>query len=358
MRTTVPCLLALLPAFFITLFSQAPSREAAMPEWKKHLLEVTDEFDWSGSVEDLAGTWPEDQMIKTLDQIAKEKAEIPGAALLGQLLIRRWAADSPAEAARWVARLPDDSFSRMASGEVVVPWAERDLAEAADWVRRLPTGGKKTAALLSLGYEATMRKEPAIAVTLAADVPPGPEQDKLLNYAVRQWATIDRESSVTWAKLMPDEAPREKLLGQIAIDWGVQNPAEAASFVVTAMASGRARDQAIVKVVRFWASSAPIQSATWVDQFPEGPLRNAAMENLIDVWAKDDPSGAGAWIIQLPADRSRDIALTVYVSLLASSSPNDAARWADAIQDDQRRAQAKADLRNYADRAPGAQSVR
>jgi hypothetical protein len=229
---------------------------------------------------------------------------------------------------------------------VVSPWAEKDLVEAAAWARRLPASGKKTAALISLGYEAATRKEAAIAVTLATIASLGPERDRLMSYSVRQWATTDRESAMAWARRAPDAALREEMLGEIAIDWGIQDPPEAARFATTALKSGRARDKAVVNIVRFWAPSAPEQAAAWVEQFPDGPLRNAAMENLIDVWAKDDISGAGAWLSRLPADRSRDTALRVYVSILAASSPDEAARWADAIQDDALRAKAKADLNN------------
>jgi hypothetical protein len=346
MLIKIPWLLALLPAVFITVFSQATPQEAAVPEWKKRLREIANELNWSESVEELAGTLPEDQMIETLNQLVKEKAETPGAILLGELLIRRWAMNAPAEAARWVARLPDNRFGQMASREVVIPWAEKDLAEAAAWVRRLPASGNKTAALLSLGYEAATRKEAATAVTLAASVTPGPERDRLLNYSVRQWATTDRESALAWAKQTRDVMLREEMLGQIAVDWGIRNPSEAAEFAASELASGRARDNAVVNIVRFWAPSAPAQTAAWIEQLPDGALRNAAMENLIDVWAKDDISGAGAWLSLLPADRSRDAALSVYVSLLAASSPDEAASWADAIQDDALRARAKADLNN------------
>jgi hypothetical protein len=346
MLIKIPWFLVLLPAVFITVFSQAAPQEAAVPEWKKRLHEIANELDWSESVEELAGTLPEDQIIETLNQLVKERAEMPGATLLGELLIRRWAMNAPAEAAGWAARLPDNRFGQMACREAVIPWAEKDLAEAAAWVRRLPASGNKTAALLSLGYEAATRKEAATAVTLAASVPPGPERDRLLNYSIRQWAVMDRESALAWVKQAPDATLREEVLGQIAIDWGIQNPPEAAEFAMTELASGRARDNAVVNIVRFWAPSAPTQTAAWVEQFPDGPLRTAAMENLIDVWAKDDISGAGAWLSQLPADRSRDTALTVYVSFLAASSPDEAARWTDAIQDDLLRAKAKADLNN------------
>jgi hypothetical protein len=214
------------------------------------------------------------------------------------------------------------------------------------WVRRLPAGRNKTAALLSLGYEAATRKEAAIAITLAANAPLGPERDRLLSYSIRQWAITDRESALVWAKRASDATLREEMLGQIAIDWGIQNPSEAARFAATALASGKAKDNAVINIVRFWAPSAPAQTAAWVEQFPDGPLRNAAMENLIDVWAKDDIFGAGAWLSQLPAGRSRDTALSVYASILAASSPDEAARWADAIRNDALRAKAKADLNN------------
>jgi hypothetical protein len=339
-------LLALLPAAFITVFAQAAPQESATPEWKRRLREITTELDWSASVEELAATLPEDRTFETLNQLVKEKVETPGAMLLGALLLRRWAADAPADAARWIERLPDSCFGQMASREVVILWAEKDLAEAVAWVERLRSGENKTAALLSLGYEAATRNEVATALALAASAPPGPERDRSLNFSISRWAAMDRESAVNWAKRSPDVALREEMLGQIAIDWGIQNPPEAAEFASTTLASGKARDKAVANIVRCWAPSAPEQTAAWVEQLSEGPLRDAAMENLTDVWAKDDISGAGAWLSQLPSARSRDVALSVYVSLLAASSPNKAADWADAIQDDTLRAKAKAALNN------------
>jgi hypothetical protein len=346
MLIKIPWFLALLPALFITAFSQVTPQETTVPEWEKRLSEISNELDGSESVEELAATLPEAQTFETLNQIAKEKRQTPGAILLGGLLIRQWAAAAPAEAARWVARLPDNHFGKMASREVVILWAEKDLAEAVTWVQRLPASGNKTAALLSLGYEAATRKEAATAVTLAAGALPDPERDRLLSYTVRQWASTDRETALAWVKKTPDATLREEMLGQIAIDWGIQNPSEAAEFAMTELASGRARDNTVINIIRSWAPSAPTQTAAWVEQIPSGSLRNEAIENLIDVWAKDDISGAGAWLSQLPADRSRDVALTVYVSFLAVSSPDEAASWADAIQDDVLRAKAKADLDN------------
>jgi hypothetical protein len=127
---------------------------------------------------------------------------------------------------------------------------------------------------------------------------------------------------VAWINQVPDPGLREKMLGEVAVQVGVQDPFAAADFVATALPEGKVRDAAAVNVIRFWAAASPAYAASWVEQFPEGPLREAAMENLIEVWGKDDFSTAGAWLGGLPASPSRDAAAKTY-SILAASPSNE-----------------------------------
>ena len=202
------------------------------------------------------------------------------------------------------ANLPDNGFGHMAFREVMIPWAEKDLTAAVAWVRQLPESGNKTAAQLSLGSEAATQKETATAITLAANLTPSPERDELLNYSVLQWAATDSASAIAWAEQVPEAAMRDKMMADIAIGLGVQDPFRAAKFIATSMTDSDARNNAVINIVRFWTASSPEQAAAWVEQFPQGPLRDAAMENVMDV--KLNSSDSGASPNQRPATHSLD----------------------------------------------------
>jgi hypothetical protein len=302
----------------------AAPREPQVPEWETRFWKIASEPAWLQSqeeLEELVGSMTDDQIRDALDKLGTDQS---GAGIIfGRLLVRRWAEKSPAEAAQWVAGLPDNSFGHAAFKEVVIPWAEKDLDGAVGWVQQLPEGGNKTAAELSLAAAAANQQDAVTAINLTASLPPSPERDSVLNYSVRQWATTDKDSAVAWINQVEDPALREKMLGEVAVNMGAQDPVAAAEFVATAMPDGQDRNNATVEIIRFWASSAPADAASWVEQFPEGQLRNAAMENLIDVWGKDDLSQAGAWLDGLPAGSSRDKALNSYATFLDGSSAKD-----------------------------------
>jgi len=304
--------------------SAAKAAAQPAPAWETRFWEIASRGGplQSDDLELLAGTIPGDQIQAALDRLAVDQSG-PAMTLIG-FLARRWAANSPAEAAQWAAtHLADNDLSHDVFAKIMLPWAVKDLAGAAAWVQQLPAGGNKTAAVLSLATEAATQKEGVTAITLAASLPPGSERNDLLNYSAQQWATTDRDGAVTWINQVEDPQLREKMLGEVAVNLGVQDPFAAAQLIATAMPAGQDQDNATVSVVRFWAASAPADAAAWVEQFPEGLLRNAAIENLIDVWGQDDLSQAGAWLDGLPASPSRDAAAKIYAAIPAASASDD-----------------------------------
>jgi len=259
-------------------------------------LEIADDPAWMQSqeeLEELAGTLTDSQIRGVLDRLATEQS--CAANILGEVLVRRWATSSLADAVLWAQHLPDTSFTHAVYKEIALAWAEKDLAGAVAWVQQLPAGENKTAAAFSLAFEAAAQKAAVTAINLTINIPPGPERDDLLTYAAQQWATTDTDGAVAWIKKIQDPALRETMLGKVAVNLGVDNPFAAAELIATSMGAGQIRDNAVINVVRFWTASAPEKTAAWVEQFPEGELRVAAMENLFDVWNKDDPKAASVW---------------------------------------------------------------
>ena len=295
-----------------------------MPDWEARFWDIASRGGplQSEDLELLAATVPADQIQAALDGLAADQSD--AAMTLIGFLARRWASTSPAEAAQWAAtHLADNDLSHDVFSKIMVSWADKDLAGAAAWVQQLSAGGNKAAAVLSLATEAATQKEGVAAINLATSLPPSLERDSLLSYSAQQWATTDRDGAIAWINQIQDPGLRGKMLGEVVINLGVQDPVAAAQLIATAMPAGQDQYDATVNVVRFWAASTPTAAAAWVDQFPEGQFRNAAMENLIDVWGKDDLSQAGAWLDGLPASPSRDAALNSYATILDGSSAKD-----------------------------------
>lgn len=284
----------------------APTKAA---DWEIKFCEIANDSSplQEESLRDLSATIPDDQIHDALDKLTAEQSD--PAMTLVVFLGERWAEKSPVAAAQWAAaHMSDDSYGHNIFSKIMVPWAQKDLASAVAWVQQLPADGNKTAAAFSLATEAAKQKEAVTAIKLTAYIPPGPTRDDLLNYSVQEWATTDLNSAVAWVGKTQDPALRDSMLGKIAVNVGAQDPAAGAKLVTTAMSDGPARNNAVVTIVRFWASATPSDAAAWVTQFPEGSLRDLAMGNLVDAWGKNNLADAGQWVNQLPPGHSRDIA--------------------------------------------------
>jgi hypothetical protein len=265
-------------------------------DWQLRFSEIVGQPDFLQSelLEEMAATFPENQMHGALDDLAAQKSD--SAMILIELLVQRWATNSPASAAEWVeAHLIDNDSAHNVFNRIVVPWAQEDLAGAVAWAQQLPAGENKTAAVSSLAFEAALQKQALTAISLTRDIPSGAERDNLLIYVTQQWATTDRDSAITWINQVEELTLREEMLGKVAVNLGAEDPLAAAEIIVGKIPPGPVRDDALVDVIRFWAASAPENAVAWVQQLPEVALRNTAIENVFDVWRRGEPNTDGAW---------------------------------------------------------------
>jgi hypothetical protein len=311
------------------------------PDWQQRLRDLFDqaageELDFE--FEDMARELPEAEWWAVFDLMLLPQPPA-GSTQLAALLLDRWLEQAPEEAARWVARLPEGGFARQAFRQVASVWGQKDLAAALAWVRQLPDNRNKTEAQNAIALQAADKKEARTALDLAMHLPSGPERDRLLQYAALQWATNDRESAAAWVNQLRDDDLKSKILGRIAIDWGIHDPPRAAVFAASRIPAGDSQDEAVVNIVRLWGGRSPDQAATWVERFSESELRCAAMESLIEVWGKNDLVTAGHWLNRLPGGPSRDRAVSIYVRIMAGEFPSHAIQWIETIEDDALRAE-------------------
>lgn len=210
-----------------------------------------------------------------LDDLSRQTAA--SAADSRQLLMRRWADQSPAAAAAWLAH--ESPLNAALLQQVAIAWAGHDLPAAVEWVRNLPGGAEQQAATLALGYE-TARTAPITALELARTLPATAARDQLLVHAVSQWAATDSVAATSWAGKVSNPQLRENLLAAVAVAVAKRDGRTAATLAATALPAGDLQNRTAVAIAQRWEQSEPSAAAAWVSQFPDGPARTAANENL------------------------------------------------------------------------------
>lgn len=229
------------------------------------------------------------------------------------LLVRRWAENDPAAAAKWATQLPAGELRPTALEHVATVWGELDLAAATTWLRDLPEGEEKQMATTSIAYEAA-RSNPVLALELACQLPPALGRDELLVFAVSQWGAENFPAAVEWTGRIADAGLREEMLSAIAVAAASADAPAAATMVASALAPGAAQARAAVAITQRWTQTAPEEAAAWVAQFPDVPLRAVAVENLVGLWGRNDSQAVASWVNDLPAGSLRDQALRVYAA--------------------------------------------
>lgn len=205
----------------------------------------------------------------------------------------REASGGRAAAAR-AEQLPAGSLRENALSAVAVQWANTDLNSTVEWARRLPDAAEKQTVLLAAANEA-VRIEPLEALRLAVGLYADAGRDEAISRAASEWALQDAASAVDWAKQIPDETLRAKVLAMAAVAWSESAPEAAATLAVETLPAGRLLDDTVVSIIQRWAQSDARAAAAWVERFPEGSLRAVAIENLVSQWQRIDSVKAQQW---------------------------------------------------------------
>jgi hypothetical protein len=229
-----------------------------------------------------------DDLISDSDFAARLNATLSNtdarSAQTRQTLISRWTEVNPVAAANWVAGLSPGPVYQHALQQVVTGWSETNLVAARQWLMARPDDDSRSAALISLGYEAA-RVDPVMSLEVAGRLSSTPERDNLIVHATSQWASMDLQSALSWACQVTDQLLRQRLISSIATATAKLDGAAAAMMVAQLMRPGDEQNRAAVSVVQRWAQIAPQAAADWVAEYPDGPVRAAALASLASIQA-------------------------------------------------------------------------
>jgi len=220
-------------------------------------------------------------------------------------------------------------------------------------------GYQSQEALLMLLRE--VERNPEEAASWAATLPPGANRDACLEAVFGEWAGIDAEAAVDFARRKLSGMDLTVAAASIGAVLATDSP-EAASMalslvvepiargvVVESIASGAVsvdpqraaqwallmrdpveRGAAVQSVADSWSSMDLRAAATWIDSSLQGPEKSEAAEKLISNWASIDPRSAAEWL----AARREQVDFETSGKILAESwavvDPKAAAQWAMA----------------------------
>jgi hypothetical protein len=238
------------------------------------------------------------------DLLGKNSA---AASLLRQFLVRRWAEQDPHSAADWVIQHLDNEAYTEAVAQVALAWAGVEPAAAASWANSLPENPAKQQALLNIGYELA-GTQPSVVLGIVSNLAPGADRDNLLFHAFSQWGSIDSQAASVWIQQIHDDSLRQRLQSELAVSLADKDEAGAGAlaanlapgpdqdravveivqrWVQTAPTSAGAwvasfpdtplRQSALEALVAVWKVQDSASAASWVDHLAPGPLRDAGL---------------------------------------------------------------------------------
>jgi hypothetical protein len=158
-------------------------------------------------------------------------------------------------------------------GRSVPLWAARDLPGAVAWAQALPEGPVRHAALLHL-LPVWEKEDFAGLLEFALDLPPGYGQFQAV--AVGRLAGRNPEGALTLAALLKQDGVRDQAVINAAATWASSSPLEAASFLAT-LPAGEVRQ------------AGTLAATQWVEGLPDDGLKSKAMDRLAFWGARKAP---------------------------------------------------------------------
>jgi len=258
-------------------------------------------------VQHLVESIPSSEIRSTLLDFSGQ--ESAAAVLFLQLLVRRWAEQDPRAAAGWASQHLN---STEAVGQVAVAWAGIDPQAAAAWASSLPERPAREQALLEMAYEVA-GTQPTVALGIVSSLAPGTDRDNLLIHAISQWGSTDAQAASAWVQQIRDDALRQRLQGTLAVSrvdedgvtaaalaanlapgpeqdrvvveivqrWGQTAPGSAGAWIA-AFPDTSLRRTALEALLGVWSTQDSAGAASWVRGLAPGPLRDAGLVALAD----------------------------------------------------------------------------
>ncbi|MFN0125126.1 MAG: hypothetical protein ACKV19_00375 [Verrucomicrobiales bacterium] len=252
-----------------------------------------------------------------------------------------WAGRDPSGAAAAAMELKETNQRMQAIQTVMHHFTEHDPTGALSWVRSLPEAGMRQNMMRQF-FGQLAHRDPEQALALTADLPKH-QQLQMQKEMIGGWARRDPEAAEQWILSRSNTIEQQQLIlasvGQLT--WG--NP-ERSAALVSKLASGSARDNALQELVRMWHWSDSTAAQEFTRTLPEVEqqrLRSTIAESL--AWRS--PDEAIAFLKDNPLDDPAHHAWSNLAGAIADqSSPEKALEWARGLEDEATRMRAMPEI--------------
>jgi hypothetical protein len=274
-----------------------------------------------------------------------------------------WAKKDPAAAAAWANLMPDAWLRGVAlaavaealahsdprAGEALalgIPdaekqadtvwtitfrWAQRDPKAAEDWASSTEASTVSEKAMEAIKATTTATSTAEISTSTESD---SSTKTSASNATEPVEPTVNADTfSLSWTELvplveqLPDSALREGLLHKAAVDWSLEDPVAATSWVMEQMPPGRAADATLRVVVWNWTTRDANAATAWANALTDSYYREQELATVAMALVKTDPLAATAVAETLPRGETRSNVISNLVYQWGLINPEAAQAW-------------------------------
>ena len=215
-------------------------------------------------------------------------------------------------------------------------WAALDPVSALDFAKANFPAGQLLSDSIGIAMNKWADGNPREAWLWADQNLTGPLKDRALTDLMIGWSRRSPEQAASW--LTGTGLTSQPLFNALAGTWAETNPVAAANWA-RGLATGHAKDTAVVAVAGAWAANDPKAAAdNFSGNLAKGDDLNLAIA-IADIWATSDPAATAKWVATLPDGASKNEAAATLATVWAASDIHAAVAWSDTIADDETRRQ-------------------
>lgn len=210
----------------------------------------------------------------------------------------QWADRDPAAAMKWIRTTmtydgkSDVDFAKTALGLVLAKWAAKSPEEAAQFALASAHGVSRTH-MLATAAEQWAGQDPAAALKWAAALRDAADRDATAATVLARVGESNVSSAASLALTLPPGSARDRSLSLLLGQWSATNSAEASIWATHQFKSGDSN--ALTSIVRAWADSDVQSLGKWLNTLPDGRLRDEGFATLAHHLVPAHPDLAARW---------------------------------------------------------------
>lgn len=213
--------------------------------------------------------------------------------------------DNPAQAASWLAKIPQDRRSAEMMESIASAWGKNDFSGAIAWVMSQDEPGQQDRLLSAMlgGYALI---NPAGAAHFARSVfESGELLHRTMELIVPAWSARDAHAAAEWIEKLPEVETKRQALDTLLPVWLATDKSAARNWVL----SQSDRGESVARVSQWAAQNDPELAVELLQRVAPTEMRDSMRAGILRQWARWDFDKANAWAGQLPAGPLRTEAM-------------------------------------------------